>query len=470
MTDRQLRPYQQRTVTTLYEASAIQAVLKMGAGKTVSALTAIAELLRDGHIRKALIIAPKRVAQMVWPAEIREWPHLQHLTYAVGVGPAKVRKAALEADVDIVVQTIDNIQWLCDELAKRKADDPLFDLLVFDELSRLKNPRSKRGKALRKLGPQFRIKWGLTGTPQPNGWEDQWGPLTLLSDGKLWGRSFDRWRRERFQMLDFNGFRWGLMDHWKARTVDDIARWSVTMRPEEMPQLPPCNIVPHLTELPEGVEETYADMAKELVARIRSGHVTAANLAVATGKLEQMLQGVVYTHDIIDDSGVAPERGSYELLHDAKLGLIEEIVAGCDENILLVYWFQSELTELKRLFGAGLPVLGSGTKDGVAAEHVRRWNRGELPLLALHPASAGHGLNLQHGGSRQLWTMPIWSAELWDQTLARTLRPGQTESVTIDVVRGDLPANVFNVDDQKVARVIDKLSAQEALERALRKL
>ena len=464
-----LRPYQQRTVTALYESNGVQAVLKMGAGKTASALTAIAELLEDGVIHKALVLAPKRVAQMTWPDEIRAWTHLRGLSYSVGLGNAAARREALNADVQVVIQTIDNIQWLVEELKGRPEDDPLFDLLCVDELSRLKNPRSKRGRALRKLGPRWKIKWGLTGTPQPNGEHEQFGPLSLLSDQRLWGRSYDKWKLERFHPTSFGPGEWALMDSWKEQTVSEIAAWSITMRPDEMPQLPELNIVPHYVEVPANVLDRYAAMSKTMVAQIRAGTIAAANAAVKMGKLEQLMQGVVYTHDIVGADGSVPERGSYELVHTAKLDVLQELSDDLNEPALIVYWYQAELIEIRRALG-DVPWIGAGVSDASAAQAVRAWNEGRINRLAIHPASAGHGLNLQAGGSRFIWMAPIWSAELWDQTIARLWRPGQRQHVTVDVIRGRVPAGLYNIDDAKANRVIEKMSAQDALIAALPKV
>lgn len=401
-----LRGYQQRTVTHLYENDAVQAVLPMGAGKTACALTAIKELIDDKVIRCAVVFAPKRVAQLVWPKEPLEWAHLKDMRISLVAGTADERVAALRQEADIYVVGIDNAQWLLETLADwGEAADCLLDLLVIDESSKLKSPKSKRLKALRRsANPQWRMRWLLTGTPRPNGYEDQWGPLTYATRDKLWGRSFYKWRDERFVAQDYMRRKWAIRSDWERRTVDDINSVSITIDPSDMPDLPELVSLQHFVQLPQDVMSVYDRMERELFAKHgNKPAVLAANAAVATGKLSQIAQGFLY-----EEGGNA----TVQHLHSVKADLLVEMV----ENLnglptLIAYDFIEDLRILRSMW-PGLPYLGAGVSDKNAEKHEAAWNRAELPLLAVHPAAAGHGLNLQFGGSQLIMYGMTWSAEM----------------------------------------------------------
>lgn len=451
-----LRPYQDRAVTTFYETNAVQAVMPMGSGKTVCALTAVRELIDDGVIRRALVLAPKRVAQLVWPREVNEWAHLKGLRVQLVAGTPAERMRALTTEADVHVVGIDNIQWLVELLAKTSETNPVFDCLIFDELSRLKNPRSKRARALRKVSKRFKIKWGLTGTPRPNGWEDQFGPLTLLSDAKLWGKSFDAWRNQRFMALDFHGRNWTIRPEWRDRTLADVQSMSFTVDPNDMPELPELTTVIHWVDLPRDAKARYKDMEAKLVTQFKEGKLLAGSRAIATGKLAQIANGFLYGEDGSED---------VEWLHAEKADLLVELVEERNDNpTLIAYEFVQQLKELRTMW-EGLPYLGAGVSDKAAEAHERDWNARKLPVLALHPASAGHGLNLQHGGNTIIWFGLTWSAELYDQTLKRFHRSGQTERCFNHLILAR-----DTVDEMKYDRVVQKMTDQEAFNRYLRRV
>jgi SNF2 family DNA or RNA helicase len=452
----ELRGYQQRVVKHLYEHDEAMAVLKMGAGKTISTLTAIDELIADGEIRHALIIAPKRVALSVWPAEIEAWEHTKWLKHAVLDGSPAERMAKLKdaSKRRLTIIGIDNVQWLLDIIAGWDEDHPIFDLLVIDETSKLKNPKSKRGKALAKIAGRFRNRWGLTGTPNPNSLLDLFTPLKVITDGKLWGKSFYTWQKQHFYPIDRNGYQWRVLPGHAPIIQADAATVSIALGENEMPELPEISVLLDEVRLPYVARNAYDRMERKLFADLVEGdRIIAVSKAVATGKLAQAANGFMY-----DDDGAS---GAHTL-HDEKASWISELVDDLDgEPLIIVYEFQEDLAMLRRLFG-DLPYLGSGVSDAQANKHIEAWNKGQLPIFALHPASGGHGLNLQHGGSRMAWIAPTWSAELWDQTVARIHRPGQSNHVMIHVcIAHD------TVDDLKRLRVISKLSQQQAFEQYL---
>lgn len=452
----ELRRAQQAVATELYENSARQAVVKMGGGKTAAAMTAIKELIEDGHIRCALGLAPKRVAQLVWTKEHKLWEHLQHLRVSLVAGTPAQRKAALlDADADIYIVGIDNTQWLCEQLVSLPEDHKLFDLLFIDELSRFKNPSGKRARSLSRLAKRWRARWGLTGTPRPNGYEDQFTPLSLLTQNRLWGKSFYKWREQRFMPLDFMRRNWSIRPEWRDRTIADIDTVTITISESDMPDLPPLTSVFHWVDLPPSVMSTYRKMERELFAKHGNNPaVIAANAAVATMKLAQIVQGFLYEED-----------GTVQHIHTEKADQLAELVEDLNGNpVLVAYDFREDLHVMQGMW-KGLPFLGAGVSDKLAATHEEKWNKGEYPILALHPASAGHGLNLQFGGSQMIWYGMTWSAELYDQTLKRFHRPGQGLHCFAHHI---LARNT--IDEVKYSRVVEKMAAQTAFEKYLRRV
>jgi hypothetical protein len=451
----ELRGYQQRVIDYLYCRDQAMAVLKMGAGKTISTLTAAAELIGDGEIRHMLVVAPKRVATLVWPAEIEAWEHTGHLTYAVLDGSPAERLSKLHDahQRDITIIGIDNVQWLAKQLDNAQADNPIWDCLVIDETSKLKDPRSKRGKALAKLSSRFKIKWGLTGTPRPNSLLDLFAPAKIVTDGQLWGKSFYAWQKQHFYPADRNGYDWKILPGHEEGILADAASISIALGEGDMPDLPDLSIIIDEVELPPDARDMYGDMERKLLAEVEHDTVLAASQAVATGKLAQIANGFLYGPDGNTDVNA---------VHNEKSQWLADLVESLDgEPCILVYEYREDLAMIRRLFG-DVPYLGSGVSDARAWEHVGQWNAGKLPLFALHPASGGHGLNLQHGGSRMAWISPTWSAELWDQTVARIHRPGQAAHCMVHVC-----VATDTVDELKRLRVISKLDSQQAFERYL---
>jgi len=449
----ELRPYQQRIASALYESDEKIAVARPGGGKTIAALTAIEELLRDKHIRHALVIAPKRVARVVWPDEIAQWAHTRGLRYQVLTGTPRTRAAALEdaEGYDLTIVGLDVVEWLTDTLTLYPDEHPLFDLLVIDEVSRLRNPSGVRARKLLKHAKRWRMVWGLTGTLRPSGAEDLFMPATVVTRAKLWGRSFYSWRKTRFYPLDYQGYTWAALPGAEERINEDIAPLCVTLRDDELPQLPALSIIFDRVELPAAARKQYDSMEDSLLLRDGDNTVLAASAAVATGKLAQIANGFVY-----DNDQTLP-------IHSEKELWAQDVIDGAAGPVLFVYEYREDLEMLRRLLGEDLPYLGDGVTDKVSDQNISQWNEGKLPFMALHPASGGHGLNLQHGGSDMAWICPTWSPELWEQTIARLHRSGQTKPV---VVRVCVAAGT--VDQMKLNRVHNKMTAQAAFEAYLR--
>ena len=433
-------------------------IAPLGAGKCAAALTAAEELFRDGHRRHALVIAPKLVATTVWPLEVTSWPHLAHLRVAVLEGSPERRRELLAAAParDLTVIGVDLVPWLVAELAALPADHPLFDVLIIDETSRLKDPGGKRARALLQVAGRFRTRWGLTGTPRPNSARDLFMPAAIITNGALWGRSFWPWQKRHFRPCDPYGRKWAALPGAEEKITAEFGTVAMTVADEDMPDLPPLNVVVTPLALPDTVMAKYRTMARELFAEIEGRSIEAASPLIATGKLAQLANGFLYGEAGTDD----PVH-----VHDLKITWLKELVESLNgEPLLIAYEFVEDLRAIRRAFGA-VPALGGPTPAREAARLVTAWNAGELPLLAFHPAAAGHGLNLQHGGSRMAWLSPSWSAELTEQAIARIYRPGQTRHVTIHVC-----VATRTVDEMKRNRVHGKMSAQEAFRQHLEQI
>jgi hypothetical protein len=451
---RVLRSYQQRAATYLYERDAAFSIAPLGAGKGAAALTAFADLVRDKHRRHALVIAPKLVATTVWPQEVASWPHLQHLRVAVLDGSPERRRELLATAParEVTVIGVDLVPWLVSELAAFADGHPLFDVLIIDETSRLKDPSGKRARALLKVAGRFRTRWGLTGTPRPNSSRDLFMPAAIITDGALWGRAFVPWQKRHFRPRDPFGREWAALPGAEEKIAADFGTVAMTVADEDMPDLPPLNIVVTPLRLPDVVMATYKTMARELFALVEGRSVEAASPLIATGKLAQLANGFLYDEGVDDPVFV----------HSLKIDWLRELVESLDgEPLLIAYEFVEDLRTIRRAFGE-VPALGGLTGAREASRLIAEWNARTLPLLAFHPASAGHGLNLQHGGSRMAWLSPSWSAELTQQAIARLYRPGQTQHVTIHVC-----VAAGTVDEMKRNRVLGKMSAQEAFRRHL---
>src|SRR5262245_31786741 len=359
---RVLYSYQNRAATFFYERDAAFLVAPLGAGKGAAALTALADLVRDGERRHALVIAPKLVAATVWPREITLWPQLAHLRIAVLNGSPEQRRSRLAtaSEREVTVIGVDLVPWLVGELATFADDHPLFDLLIIDETSRLKDPSGKRARALVKIAGRFRTRWGLTGTPRPNSSRDLFMPAAIITAGALWGRAFVPWQRRHFRPRDPFGREWVALPGAEGRIVADFGAVAMTVADEDMPDLPPLNIVVTPLKLPDAVMATYKTMARELFAAVDGRAVEAASPLIATGKLAQLANGFLYDEGANDPVFV----------HSLKIDWLRELVESLDgEPLLIAYEFVEDLRTIRRAFGE-VPALGGLTGAREASQLI----------------------------------------------------------------------------------------------------
>lgn len=389
-----LRPYQEQAADFLYEHDRAMILAPVGAGKTAITLTAMRDMLRDGHVKRFLVVAPLRVATSVWPVEVKKWA--PELTLAVAVGSPTQRGAALTSPAQVVVINYDNLQWL--------AEQPLnFDGVVFDELTRLKNPSGARFKALAKV-LDCPIRWGLTGSFTSNGLEDVFGQCKII-DQSLLGRSKGAFQQQYFYLVNREYGDWQPRPGSLEQVMAKIKPATFVLEPGEYKdKLPPMHTVEVRLDIPD--RKPYEAMKKDFVARFPDATAVAVNAAVVTQKLQQMAAGFVYTPEPVWFSS-------------HKFDRLEELLAENQQaNTIVFYNFVEELGELQRRFPHARTV-----------DSLDDWNAGRVRLLCLHPKSAGHGLNLQHGGHHIVWLSLPWSLELFEQANGRLHRSGQTRDV-----------------------------------------
>ena len=429
----------QRFATEFIEDNPVSAILlSMGLGKTVITLTAINDLLYDSfEVGKVLVIAPLRVCTNVWRQETEKWPHLQGLRITVAVGTERERLAAFHANADIYVLNRENVQWLIE-----KSGVPFdFDMLVIDELSSFKNHQSKRFRSLMKVRPKVKRIVGLTGTPSSNGLMDLWAEYRLLDMGQRLGRFIGQYRSDYFLPDKRNGqviFTYKPLPNAEKQIYQRIGDITISMNATDHLQMPGLLAVEHKVYLSDTERERYDELKRDLILQLPGGEITAANAAALSGKLCQMANGAVYGDD-----------GAVNAIHDRKLDELEDLIEQANGNpVLVAYWFQHDKARIvERLDALHIP-FAHLDKAGT----IERWNQGELPVALIHPASAGHGLNLQAGGSTLIWFGLTWSLELYQQTNARLWRQGQqSETVVIHhiITKDTIDEMVMKALDQK---------------------
>jgi SNF2 family DNA or RNA helicase len=455
LTRAQMHGYQNYCVNFVEKHPESLLILQMGLGKTVISLTAIDDLMFDSfEVHKTLVIAPLRVARDVWPEEKDLWSHTHGLRMSVIVGVCKERVRALKADADVYVINRENVKWLSDYLERHKIRWP-FDCVVIDELSSFKNYKSQRYKALKKNRPFIKRIWGLTGTPASNGLLDLWGEVAIIDQGKRLGRFIGRYRTDYFKAGSMNPYTGVVYSYVPLPGAEDaiykkISDISVSMKAKDyLPDLPKCLTVNHMVEMSETEKKQYDRMKKELVLTIDGQEIDAANAAVLSGRLLEMANGAAYneSHEVIR-------------IHDRKLEMLADLVEeAVGQNVLIAYWYQHDRARIIDY----LSEKGYAVRDLKTSEDVADWNNGKIPIALISPASAGHGLNLQHGGHILIWFSLCWSLEMRQQTDARLNRQGQTEVVTIH--------NIVTKDtiDEDVLKALDgKNTTQENLIRAVK--
>ena len=415
-----LRPYQHEAADFLFAHDRAMILAPVGAGKTAITLTAMTEMIIHGHCDRWLVLAPKRVCTDVWPVEGRKWA--PEFNIAVAVGTPAQRKKAFESDADIVVTNYDNIPSI---------NPAGFGGIVFDELTRLKNPSGKRFKHLLKILDQFKIRWGLTGSFTSNGLEDVFGQCKVV-DQTLLGRSKGAFLQQYFYCVNRDFGQWEPLPQALPKVMEAIKPATYVLEPGEYKdKLPPLHVVQMRCDLDD--REPYENMKKDYVHE----EITAPTAAAVTNKLQQLTSGFAY-----DSQGNAQwfGRQKFESLRD----ILDE---NQRDNTIVVYNYKEELAELKRLFNVT-------TID--APDAVERWNAGKIELLAIHPKSAGHGLNLQFGGNKIVFLSLPWSLELFEQTVGRLHRSGQTRDVWCYVIMCNK-----TIDERILSSLQDKKSLAE---------
>lgn len=408
----------QRFATDFILSHPVSAViLFLGAGKTVITLTAIERLIYDSFdVSRVLIVAPLRVAKVTWKDEITKWQHLQHLTYAVAVGSVKERMAALRQRADITIINRENLQWLIEK--SRLPFD--YDMVVLDELSSFKNWQSKRFRAFMKVRPKIKRIVGLTGTPAPNSLMDLYAEFKCLDMGQRLGRFITQYRNAYFTPDKTNGqvvYSYKLLPGAADAIYDKISDITISMQAMDHLKMPELISNRYPVYMDEEEEMKYATMKKDLILPYQEeDDITAANAAALSGKLVQMANGAVYS-----------DTGDVVHIHDRKLDALEDLIEAAQQPMLVCYWYQHDLSRIERRLKK-LKV----TYSRISTEaSIRNWNVGKYQVGLIHPASAGHGLNLQHGGSIIVWFGLTWSLELYEQTNARLWRQGQKASTVV---------------------------------------
>lgn len=438
--------YQRYAVEYIKSHPVAAVLLSMGLGKTSISLTAINDLLFDSfEIHKVLIIAPLRVASVTWSAEIEKWEHLKILKYSVAVGTEAERLTALNAQADIYIINRENVQWLIE-----KSGIPFdFDMLVVDELSSFKNHQSKRFKALMKVRPKVKRAVGLTGTPSSNGLMDLFAEFKLLDMGARLGRFIGQYRNAYFSPDKRNGqiiYSYKPLPDAEQQIYEKISDITISMKSTDHLKMPELISTQYEVELSEEEKKKYGELKKDLILQLPDGEITAANAASLTGKLSQMANGAVYS----DDESILE-------IHQRKLDALEDIIESANgKPILVAYWFRHDLERIKKRFAV---------REIKTSRDIADWNNGSIPVAVIHPASAGHGLNLQSGGSTLVWFGITWSLELYQQTNARLWRQGQTaETVVIThiIAKGTIDERIvkaLKMKDTSQSALIDAVKA-----------
>lgn len=449
MNESNLHNYQHVAVNHEIEHTHCGVFLDMGLGKTVSTLTAVDKLIFDHlDVRNALVIGTKRVAEEVWDAEVEEWEHVNHLRVSKIVGTPRQRKAALAKKADIYTIGRDNVAWLCGQYGGLKLP---FDMLVIDESSSFKNQNSVRFKALRKVAPSFKRVVILTGTPAPNGLLDLWPQIYLLDRGERLGKTITYYRDEFF-IRNRSGYGYKLRESSEERIHNRLKDICISMKATDYLDMPELveNVV--TLKLSQDLKAKYKEFERERILEVLEGdgEITAPSAAALCNKLLQFANGAVY-----DD-----ERNVHEI-HDMKLDAIEEIIESSEgKPVLVAYAYQHDRDRLLKRLKKYKPVQ---LKTG---QHIRDWNAGKIRVLITHPASGGHGLNIQKGSNILVWFGLTWSLELYKQLVARLWRQGQREKQVIIHVL----AMAGTWDMKVIKRLEDKDRTQESLLAAVKAL
>lgn len=420
--------------------------LEMGLGKSVITLSAIFDLCLDSFlVCKVLVIAPLRVARDTWPSEIKKWEHLKGLSYSVAVGTEKERIDALMTRSTMYIINRENVDWLVN-----KSGIPFdFDMVVIDELSSFKSYGAKRFKSLLKVRPSVNRIVGLTGTPSSNGLMDLWAEFRILDLGQRLGRYITHYRNTYFTPDKRNAqviFSYKPLPGAEDKIYKQISDITISMKSIDYLKMPECIVNEVAVSLNEKEWNIYSEFKDDMVTKLGDEEIDAVNAAVLSGKLLQMANGAVYDSE-----------NKTHIIHDKKLDALEDLIEGANgKPVLIAYWFKHDLERIKNRF----PV-----RQIKASKDIEDWNDGNIPIAVIHPASAGHGLNLQSGGSTLIWFGLTWSLELYQQTNARLYRQGQNETVIIHhiITKGTIDEDVMTAltrKEETQASLIDAVKAK----------
>jgi SNF2 family DNA or RNA helicase len=435
------KPHEYQSYATEFILShPISAVfLEMGLGKSVITLSAIFDLCLDSFlVCKVLVIAPLRVARDTWPAEIKKWDHLKGLSYSVAVGTEKERIDALKKQSTLYIINRENVDWLV-----HKSGIPFhFDMVVIDELSSFKSYGAKRFKSLLKVRPSVKRIVGLTGTPSSNGLMDLWAEFRILDLGQRLGRYISHYRNTYFKPDKRNAqiiFSYKPLPGAEEEIYKQISDITISMKSTDYLKMPEYVSNEVFVTLSDKEWKVYSDFKEDMVANLGDEDIDAVNAAVLSGKLLQMANGAVYDSE-----------NKAHVIHDKKLDALEDLIEGANgKPVLVAYWYKHDLERIKDRF----PV-----RQIQSSKDIEDWNNSKIPIAVIHPASAGHGLNLQSGGSTLIWFGLTWSLELYQQTNARLYRQGQRDTV---IVHHIITKNT--IDEDVLLALTKKEKIQDAL-------
>lgn len=405
-------------------------------------------MLDTFDVSKVLVVAPLRVARDTWPTEVEKWEHLKFLSISVIVGDVKTRIGALNHPSLVYVINRETVKWLVEYYEKNGLRWD-FDMVVIDELSSFKNHQSQRFRFLRKIRPFVKRFVGLTGTPTSNGLMDLWAEIGILDGGQRLGKFIGRYREAYFKAGSMNPqtgvvFQYVPREGAEEQIYEKISDITISMKALDYLNMPECVMASHEVEMSTQEKKLYDMLAKDLLIPLEDGDIDAANAAALSGKLLQMANGAVYD-----------ENGTARRIHNHKLEALEDLIEAANgQSVLVAYWFKHD----KKRIEEHLTKMGCSSRDIKSSEDIRDWNAGNIPVALIHPASAGHGLNIQQGGHILIWFGLTWSLELYQQTNARLWRQGQTNVVTIHhiITKG-------TVDEDVMAALEEKDVTQEKL-------
>lgn len=451
--------YQKYAINHVIDHKASGLFLDMGLGKTVTTLTAIDDLILLGEVNKVLVIAPKRVAEDTWSTEVDKWDHLKNLRISKIIGTPVQRINAINKDADVYIVSRDNVKWLVDNCFNYWK----WDMCVIDELSSFKSSKSQRFRSLKKVRGYFKRIVGLTGTPAPNSLIDLWPQMYLLDGGKRLGRTITGYKQTYFTPGQSNGYvvyNWNLRKDSEEIINNKISDICISMKAEDYLNMPERIDNRIEIQLPKKILDKYKELEKEYVLNLNDEDITAANAAALTNKLLQIANGAIYN-----------DKKDYITIHDEKIEKLLEIIDTSNGRPILVFYnFKSDK---ERIINA---LAKKGIKDYQGLDSsgdIKKWNEGKIQVALLHPASAGHGLNLQYGGNIIIWFGLTWSLELYQQANARLYRQGQKDAVIIHhlIAKGTVDEDVMNalenkdINQEKLLRAV-KARLEEVKENA----